>query len=477
MNKIGRFIFGDVFDGSEFKEDEYFIYIESPMFMCKIESAEYVLEDFCSDFDVPDVEFSSDSFTSMLTQKEDKLYYACSLGYIFTEFKFFNETMGLEALKLICDEAANAYFKLNMMIENNALIEEELLKSEPVYLTHCELNAEEKNKLAEQLKQKTLDSCTGLNDSEHDFYLMILKCVNSLNPDIFTAVQLSLNTPEYAVAREYLLDTTRALSSKCSVLTPDSQGELWAIPLIYNVPHIGDFPFLPRLKYFEPLLKTLFFEQDLNESQQQLNVSQMLLLHSFLSEYSCQSLSLILNHLKENQSVSFKTLDEMKLQYEKDKLKTDTRLVLSWVVFYLNEQYITMPDKYKIQHFLKESKLVLDKIFHEYQEHGEIMVLPPQPIWQALNAGTHEYNMRRLFFIAALLEKSVGLGRVQIECMYQPDLSAFLLEFMINGKKATAMYWVLTPDLVPDRELGLKALQVAFAEFGFKHYSFRRVLH
>ena len=460
-----RFIFGDAIDENGIEEYEYLIHTETPAFVCRIMRKSIELP-------ANSASNAHGGQSAMLYDPdEDVSYYACSDGIAFTDFIFFQDEPTAGALKKICDEAMVHYWRLDEAY--NA--QREGLPLRPLRcLPAATLDAEE---LAQEI-QSLLDSARQANqDAMYRPTLMarVHQALLSGDARVLTEAQLALT--EQPILREALLNTARDLIAQPDIAREDGTFQpydLWAMPLIYTMPHLGRCWYFPQLSELEGVLRETY---GLGRASL-LHVSPTVFSVEMLRESHCQQLVHVAPALDAGDAFIPEELEKMVAAYETNRSQATPSLVLAWVVFSVARGSLT-PDKRPAGNLLLDVAMpVVENALDETIEYGEATLFAPEPLWESLATGTQEYNLRRLFFTVTVLEKSVGLEGIKVSIEYQPDQLAFQLSFKhAKGHELTGFAWLLPPDLAPDRDAALESLHHALLSLGLYSGEIRNTLH
>lgn len=513
---MARFIFGEALnEDGVLVEGEYCVHTQTPAFMCRLEDFDIeddpeLLPQFLKMYFTEDGEKHTEGeqkprayFIEDLTENET--CFVSSIGLRLSSFSFFCTPVDAESLEIVLKDLIQAYLKLKQDMTEDGFFYEDQAEfskehihqpSQALLIQAEDIREEDAQKLCQTLKEEAIKACLNLGESSDDLDQAIANCIETRRPDLFTSVQLALHTAEYASVRTYLLERTRALIEAqefCTENEKETDKEthteqstethtLWAMPVLQTLMHEGDCWFYPQLKVFESLIHDFFGRQ---VDGFKVWVSPTIFSHHVLNEHTCQPLFYLLKQLKQDRVLLLEPLEKMQEKYQKQRKKGDWRLVLSWIVFGINQPSLPQIGEEKGAIFIEKAEEFF-QCFVKEQDHlsaaGELMsqvsLALPMPIWEALDVGARDYNMRRLLLIAFSFEEKNLLPQVEVDIKYNPEYGAFLLKFTApKAKIARAMYWIAAPNLAPDVSATLDKIRHALASLGVDNYSITSSLH
>lgn len=511
-NSMARFIFGEALSAEGvLVEGEFCIHTQKPAFMCCIEDfdtedtevfARFLKQYFSKDDDKNHKLSLDHSLAYFIEDTEDNgTCFVSSLGLRLSSFSFFSEAVDTEVLEPVLHDLIKVYTQLKQdMTDDGYFYEEaqEFFKEENLNVDRAVLavadsiDQQEAQALCETLKEEAIKACLNLGESSDQLDQAIMQCVETRRPELFTSVQLALNNPEFSSVRTYLLERARALIETPNICVEDHENNniknnttthtLWAMPMLQTLMHEGDCWFYPQLRVFEALIEEFFGAE---HSGLKAWVSPTIFSHHVLNEYTCQPLLYLLKQLQNQRVLLLEPLELMKEKYQKQRTKGDWRLILAWVVFGINRSDLPNIGEEKTALFVEKAEALLQRFIKEQDGlsiRGELVsqvsLAKPMPIWEALEVGARDYNMRRLLLIALSFEEKNLSEQVEIEIKYSPEYCAFLLKFSVpNANITRAMYWIATPDLVPDVQATLDKIRAALQNLGMNNYFVRCGLH
>jgi len=435
-----RFIFGDAVEEQGLEPYEYVIHTETPAFVCRLVGMDQ------TPFEGRDKEgFAS----AVLYDERDNLtHYVTNTGFRLFDFNFWGDIPTAAQLQKICDEAMQVYLRLQKAYAEREVAPKErdfrVLPTEPLPPAErqrriSELSSVAAEALANPIKKMQLPA-------------LIQQALLGGDQAVFTEAQLALAAqPE---ARELLLGMARDNIAFPEVMRPDGtvvSYELWALPLIFSRAQGGFWWHFPLLERVEPALADAL---QLPENTI-LWLSPTIFSSDMLAERSCQSLVHLAAVMDAGCDLAPQDVEASRATYQATSKTTEPQLILCWLPFIVERGKLDM-DKVRAN-----ARKALDAAMPLVQQalagemlFGEAELFSPLPWWEALTAGAHAYNRKRLGLTVAVAAGLHGKADgIEAVAEYLPEHQAYDVQLLSrdNGALLGRSPWLLVPDLAPSR--------------------------
>ncbi|TCW33487.1 hypothetical protein EV669_1013 [Gulbenkiania mobilis] len=451
----GRFIFGDSLDDKGLEPCEYVIHTEAPAFICRLVGND----------DTPFVGRDAESFASamLFDEAENITLYVCNAGFRLFDFNFIDEVPTAGALQQICDEAMQAYQRLQeAYAERESGYRNREMRTGP---TEPLLPAE-RTRHIQSLKDKARQAL------EQPWMKMQLAADVQMalaggDQAVFTEAQLALmDTPD---ARQLLIGTARGSIAQPEVMRKDGSivsFELWALPFAFTRSQGGVWWHFPMLEKLEvPLADALEVPE-----KSILWISPTLFTLEMLHDRACQNLIHLAPVMDAGCDFAPFDPDASRATYEAARQTREPQRVLAWIPF-LIERGAVPADRVRThaRRALESAMPVVQEAIAREMEYEEAELFAPQPWWDALENTVKAWNRKRLATSMALLAATAGtLSGLKAEVEYQPEQQAYDLRLHPENQPTleVRVNWVVQPDVAPDREAAYADLAACLAEAG-----------
>ncbi|WP_174875365.1 hypothetical protein [Vogesella oryzae] len=435
-----RFVFGDAVEEQGLEPYEYVIHTEAPTFVCRLVGMDQ------TPFDGRDKEgFAS----AVLYDERDNLtHYVTNTGFRLFDFNFWGDIPTAAELHKICDEAMQVYLRLQKAYAEREVAPKErdfrVVPTEPLP------PAERQRRIRELADAAAGAPANPLKKMQ--LPALIQQALLGGDQAVFTEAQLALQSqPE---ARELLLGMARDNIALPEVMRPDGtvvSYELWAMPLIFSRAHGGFWWHFPLLERVEPALSEALGLPD----NTVLWLSPTIFSSDMLIERSCQSLVHLAAVMDAGCDMAPQEVDAARATYQAASKTHEPQLILCWLPF------IVERGKLEMERVRSHARKALDAAMPLVQQalasemmFGEAELFSPLPWWEALAAGVHAYNRKRLGLTVAV---AVGVNGkpdgLEAVAEYLPEHQAYDVQLLAqeSGKLLGRTPWLLVPDLAPSR--------------------------
>lgn len=451
----GRFIFGDATDQNGLEACEYVVHTSFPQFICRLTNDDTMLP---SDGEQRDI--LSEVFYDT---RNNTTLYVCDRGLRLYDFTFYDSLPTAEELQSACDEAVRQYFSLHKCYREREL----KLKQRKVRIGPLQrLAPAERDRAARDLMDKARAAVSepmgrrALSVAVHE-----VLCGGDYT--VLTESQLGLFTePD---VRKQLIDTAKDCIALPDVVRQDGtvlSFELWALPLIFLRMEGGIWWYFPMLDRIKPTLAEVL---GLSQNSMLL-ISPTIFTVEMLNEYGCQNLIHLAPSIDAGYDFVPVDIESMRTSYEHASKTIEPQLVMAWLPFLVEKGKLSKGVLHGREKSIVEAVMpIINEVLGKQMEYHEAELLAPLPWWEAISVGTMAWNRKRLGLTLGFAIATIGT-EMELEAVieYQPEAVAYAVDFRESGKDTilARTFWLVVPDVVPDRMAALKVLQSCLREVG-----------